>query len=147
MSYENINLGEFELITNRLIMTADLNAAGKLFGGRLMAWMDEAAALYCMTKMGTRQIVTKKISEVIFNEPAMLGDVLEFRCRIKTVGNTSLLVECIVATKQIEDSGNSERIITSCELVFVALDRNGRPVPHRLAAATAKSNKNSKPKS
>lgn len=133
MAIENLNLYEFELITNRLIMTADLNAAGKLFGGRLMAWMDEAAALYCMTKMGTRQIVTKKISEVIFNEPAMLGDVLEFRCRVKTIGKSSLLVECIVQTKKIEDSAGAERIITSCELVFVALDRNGRPTPHRLA--------------
>lgn len=140
MAYEDININEFELITNRLIMTADLNAAGKLFGGRLMAWMDEAAALYCMTKMGTRQIVTKKISEVIFNEPAMLGDVLEFRCRVKSIGTSSLVVECLVPTKKIEDSG-SERIITSCELVFVALDRNGKPTPHRLAAAQQKTKK------
>lgn len=125
----NVNIDEFDVVTSRLIMNADLNAAGKLFGGRLMAWVDEAAALFCMDKLKTRHIVTKKFSEIIFNEPAHLGDVLELRCRIKASGRTSLTIECIVPTKVIQ-SGDASRIIIHCDVVFVAIDRNGRPTPH-----------------
>lgn len=116
-------------ITRKLIMNGDLNAAGKLFGGRLMEWVDEAAGLFCMTEIGTRQIVTKKISEVIFNEPAHLGDVLELMLRIKNLGNSSVTVECLVMTKVIAPPDTS-RLIVQCDLVFVAIDRNGRPSPH-----------------
>lgn len=116
-------------LSRRLIMNEDLNAAGRLFGGRLMEWVDEAAALFCMTQMGTRHIVTKKISEVIFNEPADLGDVLEFLCRVKQGGRTSLTVECLVMTKQI-DGNERKRLIVQCDLVFVAIDKHGRPSPH-----------------
>lgn len=123
------DLKDFTLISNRLIMNADLNASGKLFGGQLMAWVDEAAALYCMMELRTKHIVTKKFSEVIFNEPAHNGDVLEFRCRTKSLGRTSMTIECIVPTKIIQ-AGEQCRVIVHCDVVFVAIDRNGRPVPH-----------------
>jgi len=120
------------LATNRkLIMQEDLNAAGRLFGGRLMEWIDEAAALYCMTQIGTRSIVTKKISEVIFNEPAHLGDVLEFVFRIKRTGTTSVVIESRAVAMAISKD-ERERLIVQCDLVFVALDRNGKPTPHHL---------------
>ena len=117
-------------LSRRLIMNGDLNATGRLFGGKLMAWIDEAAALFCMAQMGTRQIVTKKISEVIFNEPADLGDVLEFLFRVKQGGRTSLTVECQVVTKMIGDT-DRKKLIVECDVVFVAIGKDGRPVPHR----------------
>jgi acyl-CoA thioesterase YciA len=124
--------GHSFLATNRkLIMQEDLNAAGRLFGGRLMEWIDEAAALYCMTQIGTRSIVTKKISEVIFNEPAHLGDVLEFVFRIKQTGTTSVVIESRAVAMAISKD-ERERLIVQCDLVFVALDRNGKPTPHHL---------------
>lgn len=124
--------GHSYLATNRkLIMQEDLNAAGRLFGGRLMEWIDEAAALYCMTQIGTRSIVTKKISEVIFNEPAHLGDVLEFVFRIKQTGTTSVVIESRAVAMAISKD-ERERLIVQCDLVFVALDRNGKPTPHHL---------------
>ncbi|MFZ9521486.1 MAG: acyl-CoA thioesterase [Silvanigrellaceae bacterium] len=113
----------------RLIMPGDLNAAGRLFGGRLMEWVDEIAALYCMSQLARKQIVTKKISEVIFNEPADLRDVLEFFCRIKNVGRTSVTIECLVMTK-ILSPGDRVKLIVACDLVFVSIDDQGRPEPH-----------------
>lgn len=110
-------------------MPGDLNAAGRLFGGRLMEWVDEIAALYCMTQLARKQIVTKKISEVIFNEPADLRDVLEFFCRIKATGRTSITIECLVMTK-ILSPHDKIKLIVACDLVFVAIDENGRPEPH-----------------
>lgn len=119
----------------KLIMTGDLNAAERLFGGKLLAWVDEYAALYCMNRLQMRQIVTKKISEVIFNEPAHLGDILKFLFRTKAVGTSSITVECLVMTMPIGKS-DVERLAVQCDLVFVALDRNGRPIPHHYVEAS-----------
>lgn len=113
----------------RLIMPGDLNAAGRLFGGRLMEWVDEIAALYCMSQLARKQIVTKKISEVIFNEPADLRDVLEFLCRVKSAGRSSITIECLVMTKVLSPTDRS-KLIVACDLVFVAIDEHGRPEPH-----------------
>lgn len=123
-------------VNRRLIMSEHLNAAGRLFGGQLMGWVDESAALYCMDQMGTGHLVTKKISEVIFNEPGYPGDVLEFLCRITRAGRTSLSLECLVMTRPF-DPAEDRRLIVSCELVFVALDRNGRPATHRLSTSAS----------
>lgn len=120
-------------ITRRLIMTEDLNAASRLFGGRLMEWVDEAAALFCMGQIRTRQLVTKKISEVIFNEPADLGDILEFLCRVKQPGKSSMTIECLVMTKVINPT-ERKRLIVQCDLVFVAIDAHGRSTPHEYNA-------------
>jgi acyl-CoA hydrolase len=124
-------------MSRKIVMGADLNGAGRLFGGRLMEWVDENAALFCMAQMGTRQIVTKKISEVIFNQPADLGDVLEFLCRVKDAGRTSLTAECLVMTKRIAPA-DKQKLIVACDLVFVALGPDGRPAPHGYNAATAR---------
>lgn len=113
----------------RLIMPSDLNAANRLFGGRLMEWVDEIASLFCMTQLCRKQIVTKKISEVIFNEPADQGDVLEFLCRVKDAGRSSITIECLAVTKVIS-ANEVSRLIVACDLVFVAIGADGRPEAH-----------------
>lgn len=113
----------------RLIMPGDLNAADRLFGGRLMEWVDEIAALFCMTQLSRKQIVTKKISEVIFNEAADKRDVLEFLCRVKSAGRTSITIECLVVTR-IFSAEEKSKLIVGCDLVFVSIDEHGRPEPH-----------------
>jgi acyl-CoA hydrolase len=122
--------GKIYTATHRkLIMTEDLNAAGRLFGGRLMEWVDEAAALFCMTEIAWRAIVTKKISEVIFNEAANLGDVLEFVFRVRQAGHTSITIEALVIAIAITPE-ERKRVIVQCDLVFVSLDEHGKPRPH-----------------
>ncbi|NBO37322.1 acyl-CoA thioesterase [bacterium] len=117
----------------RLIMPGDLNAAGRLFGGRLMEWVDEIAALFCMTQLSRKQIVTKKISEVIFNEAADQKDVLEFLCRVKGVGRTSITIECLALTKILSPNDRC-KLIVACDVVFVAIDEQGRPEAHGVVA-------------
>ena len=130
----------YETVSLKMVMPEDLNPAGRLFGGRLMEWIDEYAALYCMSKMKTRSLVTKKISEVIFNKPADVGDILNFRYRVKTTGRTSLTIECLVATQRMA-AADIEKEIVHCDLVFVALDSTGHPTPHHYAAhATGEKN-------
>jgi acyl-CoA hydrolase len=120
---------KYKSMAVRLIMPSDLNAANRLFGGRLLEWVDEIASLFCMTQLCRKQIVTKKISEVIFNEPADQGDVLEFLCRVKDAGRSSITIECLAVTKVIS-AHEVSRLIVACDLVFVAIGADGRPEAH-----------------
>ncbi len=119
-------------------MYTDLNAAGTIFGGQLVAWIDEASAIFASCQMNARRIVTLKISELIFNQPAKLGDMLEIWCRVARRGHTSITLEVIVTRRafaddptrvdpinQYEIKASSE--ICRCETVFVSVDDHGRP--------------------
>lgn len=123
----------YERAYRKLVMYADLNAAGTIFGGTLVSWMDEGSAIYAGEKMHTRRIVTKKISELIFNEPAHLGDLLEIWCKSVNEGNTSLTLSVIAVRRSSKDDGDEivTRAAEICEskFVFVAVDTNGRPRP------------------
>ena len=129
----------------KIVMPEDENPAKRLFGGRLMQWADEAAVLYAMCQMRTKSVVTLKISEILFKNPAQSGDILEFWTRNKRIGRTSLTVDCVVTRKQIgkamnspeppkpetgEYQGDPAGIILSCEFVFVSIDEKGKPAPH-----------------
>jgi len=63
--------------TRKLVKPEDLNGRDTLFGGRLLAWIDEECAIYCTCQMQSHNIVTKFISEMNFVAPAYKGDVIE----------------------------------------------------------------------
>jgi acyl-CoA hydrolase len=134
-----IGENRFFSVAQKIVMNEDLNGANRLFGGKALCWVDETAALFCMHQLGTRKIVTKKISEVVFNEPADLGDILEFLCRVKHVGRTSLVVESLAVTKRI-DPKDTVRVIVQCDLVFVSLNDKGHPAPHGFKLQTTPNN-------
>jgi len=140
------SMNDYILTYRKLVMPDDLNHAKTLFGGRLLQWADEAAVLYAMCQIGSKSIVTLKMSEVLFKNPARNGDVLEFWTKKSKVGKSSLGVECVVVRKIMnepqevplspkEDNDkfkHPEDIIMSCEFAFVHVDENGRPSPHKL---------------
>jgi acyl-CoA hydrolase len=117
------------LSAQRLVMYSDLNAAGRLFGGRLLAWIDEATAMTAMRIMRTNRIVTKKFGEVVFEAPGMLGDFVEIWCRPEREGTTSLTLDCRVMVRKVH-SEEAKQICRST-VVYVALDESGRPKPWR----------------
>lgn len=132
----------------KLVMPDDLNHAKTLFGGRLLQWADEAAVMYAMCQIGSKSIVTLKMSEVLFKNPARNGDILEFWTRKSKVGRTSLGVECVVVRKIVgkpqdnpvapvsDEEGkfkNPKDIILSCEFSFVHVDQEGKPSEHMLS--------------
>lgn len=119
----------YTLSAQRLVMYADLGPAGRLFGGRLMAWIDEACAMTAMRIMGTRRIVTKKFGEVVFEAPGLLGDSVEIWCRPTRLGRTSLTLSSIVMARSLAPE-RAEAICRST-VVYVALDEAGRPAPWR----------------
>lgn len=114
----------------KLIMPKDLNAANRLFGGQLMAWFDEAAALYVMCVAKTQNVVTLKVSEVLFKEPMLQGDFLIFKTSLVAKGKSSLTVQVEAYAKNIQDS-DKNRLVCHCEIVFVTIDpTTGKGIPH-----------------
>ena len=121
------SLEGYVLSAQRLVMYSDLNAAGRLFGGRLMAWIDEASAMTAMRIMSTKRIVTKKFGEVVFEAPGLLGDYVELWCRPIREGTTSIALDCRVLVRTIQAEGVEQ--ICRSTVVYVALDEQGRPTP------------------
>ncbi|MDC3181432.1 acyl-CoA thioesterase, partial [Flavobacteriaceae bacterium] len=63
--------------TRKWVKPEDLNPNGTLFGGRLLEWIDEEAALYTIIQLENSRIVTKYISEINFMSSAKQGDIVE----------------------------------------------------------------------
>lgn len=120
------------LTYRKLVHPQDMNGANTLFGGRLMEWADEAAALYVMCQVKSKKIVTLKVSELLFKEPVKTGEFLEFYASTAKVGKTSITVKLEVLSKDLENSSNPREVL-SCEMVFVTVDELGRPKSHGLS--------------
>ena len=111
--------------TRKLVKLEDLNPRGTLFGGQLLKWIDEEAAIYAMCQLDTKDIVTKFISEVNFVSPAYQGDVIKIGVEPVNFGRTSLTLKITVVNK---DTGAV--IVEIDKMVFVSLDKEGKPFPH-----------------
>ena len=111
--------------TRKLVKPEDLNTRRTLFGGRVLQWIDEEAAIYAMCQLGSPSIVTKAMSEINFVSTAVLGDIIEFGMELVKVGTTSITLACDVRNKITKQS-----IIKIDKIVFVLLDENGNPKPH-----------------
>lgn len=111
--------------TRKLIKPSDLNARGTLFGGQVLKWVDEEAAIFCVCQLGTAKIVTKLMSEINFVQTAQQGDIIEIGCELVKFGTTSITIACDVRNKTTKQS-----ILKIDKIVFVVVDENGRPKPH-----------------
>lgn len=111
--------------SRKLIKPQDLNAHGTLFGGSVLSWIDEEAAIFVLCQLGNVNIVTKYMSEINFVSSAKLGEVVEIGMETVRFGTTSVTIKCEVRTKF-----DKKVIITIDEIVFVHVNTEGRPVPH-----------------
>lgn len=111
--------------TRKWVKPQDLNPNGTLFGGRLLEWIDEEAALYSIIQLENPKVVTKFISEIDFRSSAKQGDVIEIGTDVVKFGNASLTLRCEVRNKMTR-----ETIISIENIVMVSLDESGKPKPH-----------------
>lgn len=114
-------------LTRKLVQPNDLNVNNTLFGGRLMAWVDEEAAIYAGVETRHQRLVTKKISEINFVAPAHQGDIIEIGIALKSVGITSVTLEA-----KVRNLVTQKVIVEIDEMIFVCVDENGKPVKHSL---------------
>jgi acyl-CoA thioesterase YciA len=111
--------------TRKWVKPEDLNANGTLFGGKLLAWIDEEAALYSIVQLENSRVVTKLMSEINFMASAKQGDIVEIGIDVVKFGSTSLVLKCVVRNMMTR-----EIIITINNITMVNLDNNGKPTRH-----------------
>lgn len=116
-----------ELITTHPIKKSDLGFHANLFGGKLLAWLDAAAASYAMQVCDTPRMVTVKIDECNFNRPAKEGQLIKIYGRVVKFGNTSVTMYLEARAHNVY-SGQQTNIL-STNIVFVRIDENGDPIP------------------
>ena len=114
------------MLTARLMMPTDANVLGNVFGGAIMRYMDEAAAIVAWRHAG-RNVVTASIDRMNFFAPVYVGNLLILKASVNYVGTTSM--EIGVRIEAQDPSTRKGVHAGSCYLTYVALDEKGKPTP------------------
>ena len=112
--------------TAQLMMPQHANVLGHVFGGVVLSMMDTTAAVSAI-RHARLACVTVSVDRVDFREPIHVGDLVIMKSSVNYVGRTSMEIGVRVETENLLTG--VRRHTNSCYLTFVAVDRNGRPVP------------------
>ncbi|MFI5309652.1 MAG: acyl-CoA thioesterase [Gemmatimonadales bacterium] len=115
---------ESQLETSALMMPADENARGHVFGGALLAMIDKAAAV-CAIRHARMPCVTVSVDRVDFREPILVGELVHMKASVNFAGLTSMEIGIRVEAENM--FAGTRRHTNSCYVTYVALDRDGRP--------------------
>jgi len=113
-------------VGTRTVMNGDINGANRLFGGRLMEWIDSIAGVAARRHCG-QQVTTARVDTLEFKHPALLNDIVVLRARVTYVGRTSLEVR--VDSYQENIATGEHTVINTAYLTEVCIDDDGTPVP------------------
>ena len=103
-----------------------VNFGGKVHGGTVMKWIDEAGYA-CAVSWSKRYCVTAFTGSIRFQRPIRIGDLVEVEARMAYTGTTSINI-CVEVRSGDLKAGVMEKI-TECLVVFVSVDEDGRPTP------------------
>ena len=116
-----------ELLNTHPIKKSDLGFHGNLFGGKLLAWIDAAAAGYSMQLCDTPRMVTVSIDKCYFEKPAKEGQLLKIYGRPSKLGITSVTLYMEARAHNVY-TGN-QVIVLKTNIRFVRIDEEGNPIP------------------
>lgn len=113
-------------ISTRLVLPPDINHQQTIFGGKVMAYIDEIAAITAMKHAGTA-VVTASIDSVDFISPAVVGDILELEAIVCSTGRSSM--EVFVSVHSANLLSGERKMTTKSFLTMVAMGDNKKPTP------------------
>jgi acyl-CoA hydrolase len=103
-----------------------VNFGGKVHGGTVMKWIDEAGYA-CATRWAKRYCVTVSVGSIRFERPIRIGDLVEVEARLAYTGRTSMNISVEVRAGDMKTG--EMQMITECLVVFVAVDEEGKSLP------------------
>jgi acyl-CoA thioesterase YciA len=116
----------FELVTRHTVMYPDCNTTNRLFGGRLLQWVDEAAGMFVRCHMQHDKVVTAHVDRMSFKRPTELGEIIEVYCKLVKYGRTSLSL-AVVVTNLDPKAPSQRRTKLETQMVWVAIGDDGKP--------------------
>jgi acyl-CoA thioesterase YciA len=114
-----------------VMMPRDTNPLGTIFGGIILSYIDQAGAVE-VRNYSNQKLVTVAMHEVKFIAPVFVGDLVSFYTETLKIGTTSITVRVTVDARRGTAPHQTVRV-TQAEVVYVAIDEPGQPVPIRAA--------------
>ena len=108
-------------------MEKDIGVKSNLFGGKMLAILDEAVACYATIFCRTPNLVTLKVEEVLFKEPVKAHNQVRIYCDVVEVGVTSIRIKA--EARKVSYYTEQERVVCSTIFTFVRIDEDGHSVP------------------
>lgn len=107
----------------QILMPGTMNGYSRLFGGRLMGWIDIVAGVVAR-RHSRRNVTTAEVDSLSFLGPAYENDTIVLCGVVTYVGRTSMEVR---VQTFVEELSGEKRLINTAYLIMVALDENERP--------------------
>lgn len=93
----------------------------------MLAWLDEAGAAFACQACDTPRMVTKRISEVVFNKPVRPGQIIKIYGEVRDVGHTSITIHLEARRHSVYNG--SQRTVLTTDMTFVRIDGDGESIP------------------
>ena len=122
MEKRTVNYSKTEQV--HLVQPSHLNGGNRLFGGTLLNWIDEVAAIVAMRHAGVKTVTTAAIDGLDFKAGAYLNDLIVLVGYVIYTGRTSMEVR---VDTYVESTDGMRRIINRANIILVAIDENDKP--------------------
>jgi acyl-CoA thioesterase YciA len=113
------------LINKKIVMSRDIGIHGNLFGGTLMAWLDESAAAFATEYCFTPNMVTVRVGELIFKKPLKSGQHVRIYGEVERLGDTSISLN--LEARKYSLYSAEETVVCTTSFTFVRIDDDGTP--------------------
>jgi len=120
---KSLQLPENQPVLRVIPMPADINPAGDVFGGWVLAQIDIAGGVPAVRRARGR-VATVSVNAVQFRQPVAVGDLLSFYAEVVKVGTTSITVDVQVYAERTPENPTVVKV-TEAQLTYVAVDKNG----------------------
>jgi acyl-CoA thioesterase YciA len=110
-----------------VMMPRDTNPEGNIFGGVILSFIDQAAFVEAR-RQSCQRYVTVMMNRIEFKKPVHMGDTLALYAQTTKIGRTSIHIHVDVVAERFAEPGASVKV-THADVVFVAIDDQGRPTP------------------
>lgn len=112
-----------ELLGRRVCFKSDIGINGNLFGGKLLAAIDEISAAWVCELLQSTNVVTLKLYDTVFISPIKEGNIVHFYGSISELGNTSITLKLNIVTLDVEN--NTSKLVCTTLIKFVQLKKDG----------------------
>ena len=116
-----------DLISTHICKGQNIGVHGNLFGGVMLAWLDEAGGAFAAQCCDTPRMVTLKLSETVFKKPVRPGHLIKIYGEVLKVGESSVVIK--LQARRHSPYNGTQKIVCETEITFVRVDGDGEPIP------------------